>query len=74
MTTSRKARNRSKAYLCGWFDGRYGPTERLTESRRLAEWICASGRLGYYRGSPRRLGGPRSKRRLSRSLLEPPQR
>ncbi len=50
MTIPKKAEHRSKAYWCGWFDGRYGPTKRFTENRRLAEWDAASSRLDYYRG------------------------
>ncbi len=50
MKITRRAQNRSKAYHCGWFDGRYGPTEPFTENRRLAEWDAPSGRLDYYRG------------------------
>ncbi len=66
MTTTRKAENQSKAYRCGWFDGRYGPTERFTGNRRLAEWDAASGRLDYYRGH--RAG--REARRSSGDSLE----
>ncbi len=40
----------SRAYRCGWIDGRYGVLECFTENRRLAEWEAASDRLGYYRG------------------------
>ena len=50
MTITKKTEIQSKAYWCGWFDGRYGPTERFTENRRLAEWDAASSRLDYYRG------------------------
>ena len=50
MTNSKKWENRSRAYWCGWFDGRYGAIERFTENRRLVEWDEASGRLDYYRG------------------------
>ena len=50
MTISRKTQNQSEAYRCGWFDGRYGPTEPFTENRSLAEWDAASARLDYYRG------------------------
>ena len=50
LTNARRAESQSKAYWCGWFDGRYGPTERFTENRRLAEWDAPSSRLDYYRG------------------------
>jgi uncharacterized protein YodC (DUF2158 family) len=50
MTATKSARNQSGAYRCGWFDGRYGPTECFTENRRLAEWETSSSRLDYYRG------------------------
>ncbi len=51
MTMAKKAEYRSKAYWCGWFDGRYGPTGRFTENRRLAEWDAPASRLDYYRGT-----------------------
>jgi hypothetical protein len=50
MTHTKKPRNHSRAYWCGWFDGRYGTTGCFTENRRLAEWEGASSRLDYYRG------------------------
>ena len=50
MTTSKPARHRSKAYWCGCFDGRFGPSACFTENRRLAEWDAASSRLDYYKG------------------------
>lgn len=50
MITTKNARNLSRAYWCGWFDGRYGPTGCFTENRRLAEWDTAASRLDYYRG------------------------
>ena len=50
MTTTKKAEGRSRAYWCGWFDGRYGATGCFTENRRLAEWDAASSRLDCYRG------------------------
>jgi hypothetical protein len=40
----------SRAYRCGWIDGRYGKFGCFTENRRLAEWETASDRLDYYRG------------------------
>ncbi len=50
MTTAKSAGNHSRAYWCGWFDGRYGPAGCFTENRRLADWEEASSRLDYYRG------------------------
>jgi hypothetical protein len=50
MTITKNARNHSRVYWCGWFDGRYGPTGCCTEYRRLTEWDTASSRLDYYRG------------------------
>jgi hypothetical protein len=50
MTTAKKVENRSRAYWCGWFDGRYGATTCFTENPRLAEWDTAADRLDYYRG------------------------
>jgi uncharacterized protein YodC (DUF2158 family) len=50
MTTTKTTRNHSRAYRCGWFDGRYAPAECFTENRRLAEWDAASSRLDYYQG------------------------
>jgi hypothetical protein len=50
MTMIKKAENHSRAYWCGWFDGRYGDTGRFTENRRLTEWETPSSRLDYYRG------------------------
>ena len=40
----------SRAYWCGWIDGRYAELGCFTENRRLAEWEMASDRLDYYRG------------------------
>jgi hypothetical protein len=40
----------SKAYRCGWIDGRYGKLGLFTENHRLAEWERESERLDYYRG------------------------
>ncbi len=40
----------SRAYRCGWIDGRYGELGCFTENRRLAEWEGVSDRLDYYRG------------------------
>ena len=40
----------SRAYRCGWIDGRYGKPGCFTENLRLAEWETASERLDYYRG------------------------
>jgi hypothetical protein len=46
-----KVENQSRAYWCGWFDGRYGAIECFTENRHLAEWDHAAlDRLDYYRG------------------------
>jgi uncharacterized protein YodC (DUF2158 family) len=50
MTITTKPEGHSRAYRCGWFDGRYGPGRCFTENRRLAEWDAASSRLDYYRG------------------------
>ena len=50
MIITKNARNLGRAYWCGWFDGRYGPTGCFTENRRLAEWDAASSRLDYYKG------------------------
>ncbi len=66
MTATKSARNQSGAYWCGWFDGRYGPTECFTENRRLAEWETPSSRLDYYRGH--RVG--REARQRSGDFLE----
>ena len=42
----------SRAYRCGWIDGRFGDGEPgcFTENVRLAAWETASQRLEYYRG------------------------
>jgi hypothetical protein len=40
----------SRAYRCGWIDGRYGESVCFTENRRIAKWEAASDRLDYYRG------------------------
>jgi hypothetical protein len=42
----------SRAYRCGWIDGRCGDGElgSFTENLRLAAWQTASERLEYYRG------------------------
>ena len=61
-----QAETRSKAYWCGWLDGRYGASGCFTENHRLAEWEAASDRLDYYRGH--RAG--RETRRHSSKLLE----
>ena len=66
LTVMQKAENHSKAYWCGWLDGRYGAPECFTENRRLAEWEAASDRLDYYKGH--RAG--RETRRHSHDLLE----
>ena len=50
MTITKKPLSHSRAYRCGWFDGRYGPSRCFTENRRLTEWDTVSGRLDYYRG------------------------
>jgi hypothetical protein len=51
MSIAMKVENRSRAYWCGWFDGRrYGSTRCFTENPRLAEWTKTADRLDYYRG------------------------
>ena len=42
----------SRAYRCGWIDGRFGDGElgSFIENLRLATWETASERLEYYRG------------------------
>jgi hypothetical protein len=42
----------SRAYRCGWIDGRYGDGElgSFTENLRLAAGGTPSERLEYYRG------------------------
>jgi len=42
--------SKSRAYRCGWIDGRYGELGCFTENLRLAECETASERLDYYRG------------------------
>jgi hypothetical protein len=64
--TMKKAKKTSRAYRCGWMDGRYGRLGCFTENRRLAEWDSASERLEYYRGH--RAG--REARQLSDLLAE----
>jgi hypothetical protein len=46
----KEKRENSRAYRCGWIDGRYGELGCFTENLRLAEWETASERLDYYRG------------------------
>jgi hypothetical protein len=40
----------TRAYRCGWIDGRYRELGCFTENLRLAEWETATERLDYYRG------------------------
>jgi hypothetical protein len=40
----------TRAYRCGWIDGRHGELGCFTENLRLPEWKTASERLDYYRG------------------------
>ncbi len=47
---SRRPRSHSRAYRCGWNDGRYGELYCFTENRSLANLECPSERLDYYRG------------------------
>jgi hypothetical protein len=58
----------SRAYWCGWFDGRYGELGCFTENPRLAEWETASERLDYYRGH--RAGWELRRQRCSGHLLQ----
>ena len=47
---SRRPRIHSRAYRCGWNDGRYAELYYFTENRSLANLECPSERLDYYRG------------------------
>ena len=67
MTIVKKADDRSRAYWCGWYDGRYGDIEPFTENRRLAEWDGAYSRLDYYRGHR---AGSEARRRRGSDYLE----
>jgi hypothetical protein len=69
MTIVKKAeQHNSRAYWCGWFDGRYGDNEPFTENHRLAEWDDAAySRLDYYRGHR---AGSEARRRGSSDFLE----
>ena len=40
----------TKAYGCGWIDGRYAKLGLFTENHRLSEWERESERLDYYGG------------------------
>jgi hypothetical protein len=66
MTAAKSATNHSRAYWCGWYDGRYGEPGCFTENRRLAAWEEAASRLDYYRGH--RAG--RESRRHASDFLE----
>jgi uncharacterized Zn finger protein (UPF0148 family) len=41
---------RSKAYRCGWIDGRVAEIGCFTENPNLAKWQDANDRLNYYKG------------------------
>jgi hypothetical protein len=58
----------SKAYRCGWIDGRYGELGCFTDNLRLAEWQRASERLEYYQGH--RAGRQARQQQRSRHLLQ----
>jgi hypothetical protein len=58
----------SRAYRCGWIDGRFGELRCFTDNPRLAEWERASDRLEYYRGH--RAGRELRQRRRSGLLLK----
>ena len=47
---SRRSQIHSRAYLCGWRDGRFEEPRCFTDNHRLAEHEAPSDRLDYYRG------------------------
>jgi hypothetical protein len=58
MTTAKKVENRSRAYWCGWFDGRYGSTVCFTENPPAGRVGYGIGEAGLLQGSSRRPRSP----------------